>query len=613
MSGSSLWAARGLTPKQGLLTALCLYLVVTGWGVLNDGYHSDDWRHLTGASPLWTAVEGRWLLDLIYRDILGQRFLPPVQAALAFPCFYWVAWTLAGRVADEAGRPLAAVLIFAIGVNHPYMSDVLSFGSNVFAYPLAMALSVAAFDLIERNGGQPVPRQMAAATLAAVLLSLSVSIYQTFAIAGLIVPALALMRADRVSFAAAVRLALIGAAVSLAAIMLYLVEWRLYAGLRSITIDALRFQAAGLEGMAEKLAALPFMVRRLQTGSLMELPFGLRALLGCLSLAALLLAALAAVRMLAGGLPGGRLLGPLRVGLAAGLILFVFPVFFWIGYEGDNAPARAFGYFGFWVTSLVIAGITMAWPQRALRNLGFTALALSGLSVALTAAVFWSDTRRIGARDVELARAVYSRLVNLPGYSGGPFRLVGGVADPDTSWGGLASWSSFHGGNPSIGIFRELYRLPDYTASLPASPKACPAFPADGSAFMHDGIAYVCLEAFDALTDSLRCAPLAETTDQTICLGPKIMVHVGPTCLVTGDADPALSVAFQNEGRSFAAEWNFSVENFPVDLGPVCATLALAPDSPKLETLKVTLRAPDGTPLWKQEIPASALVPNTLP
>lgn len=613
MSDGLLRAARGLTPRQGLLIALCLYLTVTGWGLLNDGYHSDDWRHLTGASPLWTAVEGRWLLDLIYRDLLGQRFLPPVQMALAFPCFYWVAWTLAGRVSDETGQPLAAVLIFAIGVNHPYMSDVLSFGANVFAYPLAIALSVAAFDLLERSGGQPVLRQAGVAALAALLLSLSVSIYQTFAIAGLIVPALALMRADRVSFVAAARLALIGAAVSVAAILLYLAEWRIYAALQGVTIETLRFQLAGIEGMAAKLGQLPLLIRRLQTGSLMEIPSGLRALLGCMSLATLLFAAIAAARIATGSLPGGRLLGTLRLGLAVGLALFVFPILFSIGYEGDSEPARAFGYFGFWVSALAIAGLTMAMPQRAIRDLGRAVLALAGLSLALTAAVFWSDTRRIGARDVELARAVYARIVNLPGYDGGPFRMVGGVSYPDLSWGGLASWSSFHGGNPTIGIFRELYNLPDYTASLPASPLACPAFPAEGSAFMHDGIAYVCLEAFEAMTEGLRCAPLGSAPDERICLGPNVMVHVGPTCLATGASDPSLSLAFKETGRKFAIERNFSVENFPLRLGPVCATLALAPGRPKLETLQVTLRDPNGTPLWQQEIPATALVPTTLP
>lgn len=613
MTDLVLRAGRAVTPMRSLFAALGIYLVVTGWGVVNDGYHSDDWRHLTGASPLWTAVEGRWLLDFIYRFLLGERFLPPVQMALAFPCFYWVAWTLADRVATDETRPLAALLIFVIGVNHPFMSDVLSFGANVFAYPLALALSVAAFDFIEKSAGRSAARQIGTAALAAVLLSLSVSIYQTFAVSGLIIPALALLRADRVPFGAAVRLALVGAAASVAAIALYLAEWRIYAALQGVAIISERFQAAGAEGIAAKLGGVPALVRSLQTGTLMALPYGLRVILGCMSLAALALAAIAAMRMITGALPGGRLLGPVRVIMAAGLVLFVFPVLFWIGYEGDTAPARAFGYFGFWVAVLLIAGLTMALPRVTARALGLGAMTLAATAIALVASAFWSDTRRMGQRDMELARALHARVTTLPGYDGGVFRLVGGVDWPDLSWGTLATWSSFHGGNPSIGIFRELYGLSDYTASLPASPKACAAFPAEGSAFMHDGIAYVCLEAFQPFADDLRCKSLAEAPDQLLCLGPKMMVHVGPDCLATGDADPALSVAFRSTGKPYAPERSFSVESFALQLGGACATMALAPQSRTLETLHVTLLSPDGSILWQQDISVSALEPVRLP
>lgn len=83
MSGGLLRAAWGVTPKQGLLIALCLYLVVTGWGVLNDGYHSDDWRHLTGASPLWTAVEGRdrKLVELPRRQSVDRHLPGALQSS----------------------------------------------------------------------------------------------------------------------------------------------------------------------------------------------------------------------------------------------------------------------------------------------------------------------------------------------------------------------------------------------------------------------------------------------------------------------------------------------------------------------------------------------------
>lgn len=593
--------------RGSLLAAALLYVVVTAYGVVNDGYHSDDWRHLTGASPLWVAVEGRWLLDLIYRDLLGERFLLPVQLLLAFPCLFGVSWLLARRAVPDGYQGPAALLIFGLGVNHPFLSDALTFASNVFAYPLALFLSVAAFVIVEESRGRSLAAQTGLAALAALVLSFSVGIYQTFAVAGLIVPVLALIRADRVPFAAAARLAGIGAVVSLAAIALYLAEWRLYAALQGVTIASERFQAAGAAGMAAKAAELPGLIRSLQTGTLMALPFVLRAAMGLLSLAALAFGAVAALRMLAGQLPGGRILGPLRVGLGLALALFVFPVLFWVAYEGDTVPARAFGYFGFWVAALLLAALTMAVTGASLRIAGMSAAALAGVIFALTASAFWSDTARSGQRDMELARAIQARIATLPGYDGGPFRLVGGVSNPDLDWGTLANWSSFHGGNPSIGIFRELYGQDHYTASLPASPRACHAFPADGSAFVLDGMAYICLEEFPAFTNDLRCAALTGAAGQSLCLGPKIMVHFGPTCLPTGPDDPALTVAFRSEGQPHAPERNFSVASFAVPLEGRCATLALAPASPRLSTLEVSLRGVDGAPVWRQDIAVPAM------
>ena len=49
-------------PMQALALAALLYALTTGYGVLTDGFHSDDWRHVHGTSPLWTALEGRWFL-----------------------------------------------------------------------------------------------------------------------------------------------------------------------------------------------------------------------------------------------------------------------------------------------------------------------------------------------------------------------------------------------------------------------------------------------------------------------------------------------------------------------------------------------------------------------
>jgi hypothetical protein len=287
MTDAAPW--RRIDARGALLAALVLYVVTTGWGILNDGFHSDDWRHVNGTSALWTAAEGRWLLEVIFRDLFGERFLLPVQVALAFPCFWWVAGVLARHAAPDEARPAAALAIFAVAVNHIYMGDALSFASNVFAYPFALALSVGAFELLWRVRGRTAGVQALAALGAAQCLAFSMAIYQTFAVAGLIVPVLALLRIDRVPFAAAVRIALIGAAASVLAIVLYLAEWRAYAGLHGITIASDRFSETDAAGFVQKLAALPALLRSLYTGTLMTLPHGLRAVLGLFALGVLAL------------------------------------------------------------------------------------------------------------------------------------------------------------------------------------------------------------------------------------------------------------------------------------------------------------------------------------
>ena len=597
---------------RALGLAALLYLLTTAYGVLNDGFHSDDWRHVAGVSPLWTAVEGRWFLEVIFRDLLGERFLLPVQLALAFPCLYWVARTLARHAAPEDWQSAATLAIFAVAVNHIFLADALTFASNVFAYPLALALSVGAFELIARTEGRSALLQTGAAIAAAQLLALSLAIYQTFAVAGLIVPVLALLRIDRVSFAGALRLAGIGAAASVLAIALYLGEWRLYAGLKGVAIVSERFSGTDAAGFAAKLGALPGLMRSLHTGTLMALPFVLRATMGLFSLAAIGLVAVAALRALAGaGSAGARALAVLRLGIGAALALFVFPVLFWLGYEGDAPPARAFGYIGFWIAAIFVLGLTLVAPAAKsgrLHTAGLAVMALVGAVFALTASAFWYDSARVGARDAELARAIEARLAALPGYAGPPFRIVGGVDYPDLSWGSLTSWSSFHAGNPRLGIFKEMWGRAEDTASLPVSPRACHAFPAADAAFLHEGMAYLCLEDFEPFMDQIACAPLA--TGAEICLGPHVFVHIAGTCLKTGPDDPEMRVAFHYEGRSFAPERSFSVASFPIPIGDKCYTTALAPGQQRLAALSVRMRGADGATLSEERVALSALRPH---
>ncbi|MGB3314547.1 MAG: hypothetical protein WBB85_09040, partial [Albidovulum sp.] len=317
------------------------------------------------------------------------------------------------------------------------------------------------------------------------------------------------------------------------------------------------------------------------------------------------------------GSVGARSLSVARMAIGAGLAFFLFPILFWLFYQGDSVPARAFGYIGFWTAAIFIAALTLA--SGALERLGPTllraglvTLALVSFILSISVSAFWYDSARVGKRDEELARAIYTRLAATPGYDGGSFRLVGSANISGLSWGTLAGWSSIHAGNPTIGLFREMYGMADYTVSLPVSPRACNGFPADGATFIHNGTTYLCLEDFPPYPEAMRCADIADAPGERICLLPKAYIHIGPSCLPTGTTDPELSVAFQRKGRAYAPVRSFSVASFTVPMPDGCHTIALAPSHQDLEAMTLTMTAPDGATLWEGRITPADLSPYAL-
>ncbi|PPB79724.1 glucosyltransferase GtrII-like protein [Albidovulum inexpectatum] len=599
---------RGQPPRwrTALLTALALYGVTAAAGILADGHHSDDWRHMAGASDLWVAVEGRWLLDAIFRFVLGERFLLPMQIALAFPCLWGFSTIIARHAASPTMRPIATLAIFAVGTNHLFLADALSFASSVFAYPLALVLSAAGYDLITRQARTPI-RRFAQLLVSAQLIAASIGIYQTYAVAGLIVPTVVLIRSDRHSFPAALRVAALGAAVSVAAIAVYLVEWRTYAAVMDMTIESRRFQPVTLDGLFEKLREYPALIKSLHTGSIMQIPRPVRMAMGLFAAFSILMPILGAAVMRG---RQGPALNILRSAIGAGLAMFIFPTLFWLFYAGDAAPARAFGFIGFWSASLVISGLSLLEdrtlrvlrPGQAIVGAAVTAMAMLN---AFVVSAFWSDSAHLGQRDEELARAIHARLAATQGYDG-TFRLAGGIQDRSFSWGTLAGWTSFHAGNPSIGLFREMFGLEGSFAALPVSPRACHGFPAAGSVFRHEGKTYVCLQDLPAYTDDMRCADIDNMPGDRICLADRAIIHVSMTCLTRSVGNGDLNFAFLYRDSSHRALRRFSTANFPVLMHDECHTIALAPPTRNLDAIELWMQTPDGGAAWRERIDIKA-------
>ena len=145
-------------------------------------------------------------------------------------------------------------------------------------------------------------------------------------------------------------------------------------------------------------------------------------------------------------------------------------------------------------------------------------------------------------RDIELARAIYGRISNLPGYDGQAFHVVGAIAYPEFFWGSSIARSVFHENNPEISIFKEIYGLPWKSKSIPFSPTKCPAFPADGSVFMYDGRAYACLNSFEEFLPLSSCVKIDTPRQISICLKQNFIIQIVEGCASPDSPDTVLSV-----------------------------------------------------------------------
>lgn len=85
-----------------LIAMAVIFITVTGHGLVLEGNNSDDWRHVTGAY-LWGVVEGRWFMEIIFRDVFNGPFHTLAQLVLAFGCFSFIAWMNDPRL--PAGLP----------------------------------------------------------------------------------------------------------------------------------------------------------------------------------------------------------------------------------------------------------------------------------------------------------------------------------------------------------------------------------------------------------------------------------------------------------------------------------------------------------------------------
>ena len=526
---------------HAVILCLIVYLTVTASGVLMAGNNSDDWRDLAGAPGKWAELEGRWFMDVIYRYVLGERPLLPLQIVLAFGCMFATSRILARHVAEKAAVPMATVMIFVFSTNHLYMGDILHFNSHLFAFQLAILLSVVSIHLLtDRFDDAGWARRFGLMALAVLLVSLALAIYQPYAIVGFIIPLLGMISPRARSFRATIAILGICLLVAAGAYLLYVFSLDTFIALSGRDGSHTRFDSPDAEELRAKLADLPAMIRSFFTGGLLYIPLGLKLVVVLVPFLAFLTMALNVLLAFGPDGPvgfGDRLWRASAVVLGTVLILTITPFIFWFTYKDTFLPPRAVAYAGTFIATAFLANLNL------MRTLGRHVPAVSRYIVAckvafagvcavllITASQMWSELAATAERDVELARSIYARATALPGYDGGAIRLVGGLQYDDLSWGGSIGRTVFHENNDQHGIFREMFNTPWHAESISLSPRACPAFPADGSVFLHDGAAYVCLAAMKDIRPRDNCLDLPELGGTALCVNGTNVVQLFPGC-----------------------------------------------------------------------------------
>lgn len=538
---------------QALILCLIVYLMVTASGVLLAGNNSDDWRDLAGVPSKWAELEGRWFMDVIYRFVLGERPLLPLQIVLAFGCMFATSHILAKHVSDKNTAPLATVLIFVFSTNHLYMGDILHFNSHLFAFQLAILLSVVSVHLlVDRFDEAGLGKRLGLMAFAVILVSLALAIYQPYAIVGFIIPLLGMISPRARSLRGTIVILGICLLVAVGAYAFYVFSLDTFIALSGRDGSLTRFDKPDADELRAKLADLPAMIRSFYTGGLLYIPLKLKLVLSTVPVLAFCTMALNAVLAFGPDGPvqfGDRLWRAVSVVLGTTLILVITPYIFWFTYKETFLPPRAVAYAGIFIATALLANLNLlATLGRGVSIfLGYIVackVAFAGVCIVLLVAAsqMWSDLAAVDHRDTELARSIHARATALPGYDGGRIRLVGGLQYDDLSWGGSIGRTVFHENNDEHAIFKEMFNLPWRAESISLSPQACPAFPADGSVFMFKGAAYVCLAAFKELQPRSNCLVLSEHDNTTLCVNGTNVVQLFPGCKQEPDPHQRLYV-----------------------------------------------------------------------
>lgn len=505
-----------------------LFFWVTGNGVLQGGMNPDDWRQLAGVPEEWGEPLGRWGMDLTYRYLLGGRFSEPLQLIFAYLCFLFTSRAIAKVAVDEPYAPFATTVILLAAVNHPYMLDVLNFSAHVFGYPFALALSAAGFGLALKppdGAWRTAGRVLAGAQLVA----LSLAFYPSFALLGILLVALVLLRVDRYDAKTAVRALIVGGVIGLSGALLFLAQWQLFRlATEFYPIRDPRLVVSGTVGFSidllqTKLQALPDFLRGLYGAWLWPIrPANLFYYAFAACGAGLCVAGVVVDQMHRRGRME-RLIAAIRGFGGLGLAVALVPTLFWFAQVEMEASGRRAAHVALVLPALILVGAQLLQGRRAddrRATMAFAAvvpLSLACIVSLLVASAIWNDQQRTAQRDAALATSILARASALEGFDGRSLAVVT-LPSPGPRWGSSLSWSAFAPGDDANRIFQEFLGFGGRVSSFRRSPVPCSAYPANDATFLYGGTAFVCLKDDSGLLPLEQCTTLKGKSVNRVCV-----------------------------------------------------------------------------------------------
>ncbi|NOE35815.1 glucosyltransferase domain-containing protein [Ruegeria sp. HKCCD7318] len=606
----------GLLLVSAILAAI-VFLPTAGIGIARSGFNPDEWRFAAGLERGFAEVHGRWATHWASEVIFDWGTPIAFLIFVIFASLFSVSAIIAFRTMDlmqPVAMIAALVVVFLAGSSHVYLTEVLHYQTQAPWFSVGLLASVGAMALIVPQRTPSRTSTILRMIVSAELLAISIGFYQSYALLGLLIPAIVLIRVDKYDHRESLRCLLRAIIVSVVALVLYQLQLRATISILDLSAN-FRF-SSGMEPavMLEKLSTLHRMERLIHSGGLLGTPHPYRGifLLATAAACGLVFLAAACAFFASRNVRGGGWFGVFRVLLGGCGALFILPVLIWFLYPEPYLIGRSIGFVGFVFSGVALAsatvvahGMTNPTLSRLAPVAGLGLALIFGLSQIVASSQIWPLFQRVAEQDVALADKIVERARLIDGFDvkSTPIRSVGGPADQHLRFGGFQTPSTFHRGIDMNAIFQVRHGALNYAGSVLAPPQPCVAFPADGSVFIADGTLFACLEAAVPLPAPSKCFPLGSGGNAALCFSDTMAVLLGQTCADIDPGDGQIVVTQLDESGDWIRFNRFPWQALSTEMNGLCYRFLEAKTGP-FSTVHIEHKTVAGT-AWAMEYSAT--------